>query len=254
MKAKGVALFLSLLIHASLVGAYLFTVEVETTPVASRAQTSNISLSMFEGAVVQPVEPVSQPPEKPEPAKTVPIEKTPAKKQRVERASVKKVPVKKVSVKKEPVKRAQQPKQAERLTPKDVPRMPKAPAATVKRLDVAVQQQPPVLAKQPKGLSDADRLGIEDKYKNTVRHAILKNRIYPRQSRRKRQQGTATVAFRLQKNGAIENLRIIVSSGIERLDKAALQAVGKVQRFGSFPKELARQYWDFEIPVSFKLS
>lgn len=105
-----------------------------------------------------------------------------------------------------------------------------------------------------KAQADAARQGVEDAYKNAVRVAILKHRKYPRQARRKRREGTVRIAFQLSRDGAISNLRVVQSSGIEQLDKAALNAVRKVQRFPAIPTAVRRELWQFELPVSFKLA
>lgn len=246
MNTKVAALFASLLIHVSLVGAYLIAFEPKENPIESKAKASSVSLSMFEAPKVKPAEPVIQPstpktPQlKPEPLK--PIKKKAVKKNQAQKKKPKPVVQKTMQVK------------SEASTPAPVVK-PEVKKEKSKPVDAPLQQPAQsVLAKQPDRLSDADRKGIENEYKNAVRQAILKNRVYPRQARRKHQQGISVVAFRLQKNGIIERLRVITSSGSELLDRAALRAVGKVRQFKSFPKEMTRQYWDFEIPVSFKLS
>lgn len=246
MNTKFLALFLSLLVHAGLIGAYFSTFATIEKPIASRAIASSVSLSMFEAAKAKPVESVTQaqsPAEhqlKPKPAK--PLEKKVAKKIKPQE--------------KKPKPAVQKPMLAKpKVSPPTPVVKPEVKKVRPKTVETPLQKPAqPTLAKQPDGLSDADRKGIEDEYKNAVRQAILKNRVYPRQARRKRQQGTSVVAFRLLKNGVIEGLRLVTSSGSELLDKAALQAVGKVQQFKRFPKKMTRQYWDFEIPVSFKLS
>lgn len=52
---------------------------------------------------------------------------------------------------------------------------------------------------------------------------------YPMESRRKREQGTVVLSLVLGVNGAVEQISVSRSSGFERLDKAALDAVRKWQ-------------------------
>lgn len=102
--------------------------------------------------------------------------------------------------------------------------------------------------------ADAKRRGIENAYKNAVRVAILKQRKYPRQARRKRKEGTVRIAFQLTRSGAMNNLWVVQSSGVAQLDKAALDAVRKVKQFPAIPTDISREQWNFELPVSFKLA
>jgi protein TonB len=48
---------------------------------------------------------------------------------------------------------------------------------------------------------------------------------YPRESRRRHEQGTVLLAVLLATDGSVETLRIARSSGYRRLDEAALDAV-----------------------------
>ena len=100
----------------------------------------------------------------------------------------------------------------------------------------------------------AARQDLESAYKNTIRSAIQKNRRYPRQARRKKLQGTTVVGFRILPDGSHKGWSVVKSSGIKILDSAALNAVRKVKKFPDFPRKLNRLYWDFEVPVRFKLS
>jgi len=86
-----------------------------------------------------------------------------------------------------------------------------------------------------------------------LRAAILKNRVYPRQARRKKKQGTVKVSFRIEPNGEINSVTLVASSGVEALDKAAMSAVAGVGRFEPFPDNFAQSAKTITVPVSFKL-
>ena len=58
-----------------------------------------------------------------------------------------------------------------------------------------------------------------------IRDRISRAVVYPLLARRQRWQGRALIAFRLRKNGAVSELRIVSSSGFPVLDESALDAV-----------------------------
>jgi len=101
---------------------------------------------------------------------------------------------------------------------------------------------------------DSNRSGVENAYKNAVREAILQQRKYPRQARRKRLQGTSIIAFHILRTGVVGDLRIVQSSGAKQLDEAALNAVRQVRGFPPFPLGIKKQRWEFtEVPVVFEI-
>jgi protein TonB len=61
------------------------------------------------------------------------------------------------------------------------------------------------------------------------------------------------VGFTIQRNGAIESLRIVESSGSRLLDKAAYRAVEKISGKLPFPEKLDRELWEFTIPIKYSL-
>ena len=93
----------------------------------------------------------------------------------------------------------------------------------------------------------------ELRYLDRLRAAILQNRIYPRQARRKKQRGTVTVSFKIASDGAISQIQRLTSSGIETLDKAAIVAVAGVGQFEAFPETFVDESKTITVPVSFKL-
>lgn len=96
---------------------------------------------------------------------------------------------------------------------------------------------------------------VKKEYKNSLRRLLDRNKKYPRSSKRLQEQGKVIVSFRVLKNGVFENIRLITSSGKQRLDKAALKALNVTGKFKKFPKELNHlAYMDFTLPMKFKLN
>ena len=68
-----------------------------------------------------------------------------------------------------------------------------------------------------------------------------------------RKQGVVKVAFTINKMGMISNLRVVQSSGVKSLDKAALTAVKNVGKFPAIPAEIRKQSLSYIIPISYRL-
>jgi len=103
-------------------------------------------------------------------------------------------------------------------------------------------------------LASAGRIAtIEDRYRTLVRKEIEKRKFYPARAKRQRRQGTVTVGFELARDGRIRNLRLVKKCKSAILGRAALEAVRKVGLFPSFPAEIHRLSWSFEIPLSYRI-
>ncbi len=86
-----------------------------------------------------------------------------------------------------------------------------------------------------------------------LRAAIQKNRVYPRKARRRKKEGTVKVSFNITADGAISQIRLVKSSGVVDLDKAAISAVTGVGRFEAFPEDFNDASKTITVPLSFKL-
>lgn len=75
-------------------------------------------------------------------------------------------------------------------------------------------------------------------------------RTYPRKAKRKRQQGVVKVAFFIDSNGKIGNIKVVTSSGHLLLDKSAIKAVQRVGKYKPLPDDVNP---NFEIPIRFSL-
>lgn len=91
-------------------------------------------------------------------------------------------------------------------------------------------------------------------YKYISYFTKLKERIYqvwkyPKESQIRREQGNLRIVFTLRKDGYLESVRIIESSGFENLDREVLRTIRVASPYNPFPKS-----WDEEklkIPATF---
>ena len=111
----------------------------------------------------------------------------------------------------------------------------------------------PVVRKTPVKPRVVANPQLEKKYELGIRQRIQQKKVYPRRAKRMRKQGVVKVAFTISKNGMLSKLRILQSSGVKSLDKAALQAVQKVGRFPAFPAGIRKQAIRYIIPIAYRL-
>lgn len=91
-------------------------------------------------------------------------------------------------------------------------------------------------------------------YKYISYFTKLKERIYqvwqyPRESKIKREQGNTRIVFILRKDGYLENVKIISSSGFENLDREVLRTIKVASPYNPFPESWQEE--TIKIPATF---
>jgi len=81
-----------------------------------------------------------------------------------------------------------------------------------------------------------------------IKKIIEKNITYPAMARRMGWQGKVVVSFIVCRNGSIENLEVVESSGFAQLDKNALETVRRVEPFPNPPVRVK-----LVLPVNYKI-
>ena len=115
----------------------------------------------------------------------------------------------------------------------------------------AVRRKP--AARPPTQPKIARNPHLERQYEQGIRQRIEQKKLYPRLAKRMRKQGVVRIAFTINRNGSFSKLRIVQSSGVKSLDKAALQAVKKVGRFPAIPAGIRKSVLSYIIPISYRL-
>jgi protein TonB len=103
------------------------------------------------------------------------------------------------------------------------------------------------------GPSPAARASAERTYLADLRRAIAGHQRFPEEARRRHATGVATVAFVVQANGQIDQVRIGQSSGDPALDQAAIQTLSRLGRFRPIPSSIGRSRWPMRVPIRFNL-
>lgn len=102
-------------------------------------------------------------------------------------------------------------------------------------------------------MSDLDLVTLKATYLQRLQARIARYKHYPRQSRRRREEGRVSVGFSVLGDGSIEELVIVASSGVERLDRAALKTIRQAAPFEPLPQGLHRDRWTISAPLVFSL-
>lgn len=91
----------------------------------------------------------------------------------------------------------------------------------------------------------------------TYEHAILthleRHKRYPRSARRRSQEGTAYVRFRIDREGNVLMSQLARSSGYELLDQEVLETVRRANPLPAMPQEIAGATLEVTVPVRFRL-
>lgn len=101
------------------------------------------------------------------------------------------------------------------------------------------------------GLSRQERREIEDWRRDIVGH-INRHKRYPAESRRARDEGTVEITFTMDRQGRILNAKISKSSGIERLDLAAVAILGLAEPLPKPPASINAATIKQTIPITYR--
>ena len=94
---------------------------------------------------------------------------------------------------------------------------------------------------------------LEANYRTELVNAISRYKRYPMRARKKGNEGDVVVAFTIEKDGRITGIAVVESSSWSSLDRAAVRALEKLNRFKPIPDSFFRKQWSFQIPIKFSL-
>ncbi|WP_245624710.1 energy transducer TonB [Marinomonas fungiae] len=205
-------------------------------------------MGVAEETVVAQAE-VTPPPPEPEPIKE------PEPVPEVEPEPEPEPPVEEVKVKQTSEVVAPEPKPEPKPKPKPKPEPkpePKPPVAEKTNATQTVVQQ-----KASTGSSNAatsgGAAGATANYYAKLAAKLAQNKRYPRQSRRRGEEGVVTIRFTAHASGDASNVRVVKSSGSERLDAAAVDMVHRAQPLPAFSLDMGDKPLDITLPVAFEL-
>lgn len=90
-------------------------------------------------------------------------------------------------------------------------------------------------------------------WRSEVLARLQRAKRYPRGAEQRGEQGVATVAFTLNRNGGVVSRRIVRSSGNAELDQEALATVQRAAPFPPFPASMTQASVQLSVPIRFSL-
>jgi len=137
------------------------------------------------------------------------------------------------------------------------PAQPLLPIESTYVPEPLIKQIQPVIVDKPDALVNKTDgsyiLLLEKQYTAALKQAIEAQKYYPSRAKRQAREGDVIVGFRINRQGQIKNIHIVSSSSIRILDRAAMSAVSNVGEFKPIPERIKREWWTFEISLSYYL-
>ncbi|NVJ92754.1 MAG: energy transducer TonB [Methylocystaceae bacterium] len=94
---------------------------------------------------------------------------------------------------------------------------------------------------------------IKPDYVTTLRRWLEKHKTYPKNARRRRQEGVVILAFSVTRNGSVPEFQIQKGSGYKALDEETIQVLKRAQPFPKFPKDMEGNILKIALPIQFAL-
>ena len=91
------------------------------------------------------------------------------------------------------------------------------------------------------------------RYTDQIAQKIYRNKIYPRISRKRHEQGIVKIEVTIDKKGNVIKTSLTKSSGFKRLDTAALKSVAKSSPFPPFLDTMNSSTYTIIIPISYSM-
>ncbi|MEH6564084.1 MAG: energy transducer TonB [Halopseudomonas sp.] len=112
--------------------------------------------------------------------------------------------------------------------------------------------------KQSTGSGNASTTGGQSSatksYYSMLASQLARNKRYPSASRRRGEEGVATLFFVVARDGSVSQASIRTSSGSRRLDEAVLDMLKRATPLPAFNADMSEQQLTIVIPVEFKLN
>lgn len=106
---------------------------------------------------------------------------------------------------------------------------------------------------KPEEISEELKISLL-RYQDSVKQKIQEEKRYPRSALRLGKEGTARAVFILVSSGAIQDIRLLQSSGVADLDSEAIDAIKRAGPFRPFPEGIGKQELNFEIDIAFMIT
>lgn len=166
---------------------------------------------------------------------------------------------------------AEKPKEKPKDKPKDKPKEKPKPASKPKpeAEPTAAQKTPPQPSQQtaaaaaplqqaavpaaPSAADIARRANAEANWQGLLLAHLEKHKKYPKSARKRHEQGTSFLRFRMDRNGTVLSFALARSSGYAALDDEVLAMIARAQPLPALPAEISDSVVEIVVPVQFTL-
>jgi len=93
----------------------------------------------------------------------------------------------------------------------------------------------------------------ENQYQDQILSLIESNKFYPKRAKKMRQEGDVIVTFTLNRDGSIQDLKVLNDTAPSLLKRAALKAIRRAATFPPFPADSDRSSWLFTYKLKYSL-
>ncbi len=122
--------------------------------------------------------------------------------------------------------------------------------------EARLNEEPPPPADDP--LEDTISLNTKDQryvdYAGTIRNRLMENWTYPSEARELLIEGRLLLVFSLSRDGIMQSIQILDSSGREILDQEACRAVRSASPFPPFPEHIRVQRLNIRAVFDYRLT
>ncbi|HWA47537.1 MAG TPA: TonB family protein [Dongiaceae bacterium] len=156
---------------------------------------------------------------------------------------------------KPPEKPGQKPKPADKPKPEAEPtvaqKAPPQPSQQVAAAAAPLQQAAAPAA--PSAADIARRANAEANWQGILLAHLEKHKKYPKSARKRHEQGTSFLRFRMDRNGTVLSFALARSSGYAALDEEVLAMIARAQPLPALPAEITDPVVEIVVPVQFTL-
>lgn len=103
-------------------------------------------------------------------------------------------------------------------------------------------------------LSSGGNPGAKQSYYSLIAAHLAQHKRYPIRARRRGEEGTARLYFKLDRQGSVIEYRLSESSGFQTLDRAVIDMLKSAAPLPAFPKDMTMETLTINIPVAFSIN
>lgn len=223
------AAFAVLCLHAALIASYLLVWRPQDVDVGEEAAAISIELTAPQiDQVEQPPAAQPTPPQQTSPPVTTPVEPIPPQ-----------------PTSPDTIAAAQKPAKPQKTTPDATTNVEKTKTQpTVAQTSPATRTTVHEIARAPR---------IDPSWQSLLVRHLQELKSYPRQARRRREQGVVLLTFSVDRDGHVVSRQIVKGSGFADLDAEVLTLLQRAQPLPAFPASMTERTLTLTVPIRFAL-